>query len=252
MTETTLLKFSSGNRKLKALQKHLGVKVYGFDLPAGWTCPAADICKSQADKITGKITDGKNCQFRCYAASCEARSTNARKAHWNNFDLLKSLSTDDMVKLITTSLPENAGVIRIHASGDFFTKQYFNAWVRVAESHPEIKFFGYTKVIQYVNSPKPENFKLVYSFGGKLDSKLSDEPTCYVVTDQSQADKMGVPVSCSENDWDDFHMIMDGKTFAITIHGTQPAGSQDRFTGIDPLESTYGVNSVQKLSQCHR
>ena len=70
-----MLKFSTGNRKINDLAKDLGLskkEVVAFDLPAGYTCPAADICKSQANRENGKITDGENCQFRCYAASTES------------------------------------------------------------------------------------------------------------------------------------------------------------------------------------
>ena len=79
------LKFSYGNSKLRKLSVRESVKVAAFDLPAGWSCPAADICFSKADKTTGKITDGENCMFRCYAASTEALYSRTRELRWHNF-----------------------------------------------------------------------------------------------------------------------------------------------------------------------
>jgi len=218
--------WSKRNHKINSLAQHLGLKqsqVISFDLPAGWTCPGADICKSQTNRITGKITDGENCQFRCYAASIESYAANVRKAHWSNFDTIKTLSTDEIVKVINDSIPNDIKIIRIHSSGDFFNKAYFNAWVKIASLNPDITFFGYTKVIQYVNAVKPDNFKLVYSYGGKMDSKLTNEPTVYVIKDKAEAIGKRLDVVCQENDWDDFQAIMSGKTFAIVLHGTQPA-----------------------------
>ena len=95
------------------------------------------------------------------------------------------------------------------------------AWVRVAEMHPEITFFGYTKIVEYVNAVKPNNFRLVYSFGGALDQLITNEPTCRVVKSVAEADSLSV--ACQINPADDYDYIMAGVSFAIVIHGVQPA-----------------------------
>ena len=92
-----LLKFGFENAKLKG--------IWHFSLPSGWTCPAATVCLTKADRTTGKISDGKQQEYRCYAAMDEARYPSVRKARWHNFDLLKNLSKDEMVELICDSLP---------------------------------------------------------------------------------------------------------------------------------------------------
>lgn len=221
------LQFSKNNRKLNELAKELGYhnsQVVSFDLPAGHTCPMASECLSKSDKITGKITDGKSMKFRCYAASIEARYTNVRKAHWNNFEVIRKLSAVEIADLILSQLPKNVKVMRIHASGDFFNIAYFTAWGIVALARPDITFFGYTKLLKYVSAPKPSNFKLVYSYGGKQDLNLKTESACYVVSNQAQADKIGVKIACPESkSANDFEYILRGESFAILIHGTQPA-----------------------------
>ena len=60
-----LLKFGFEYAKLKG--------IWHFSLPSGWTCPAATVCMTKADKVTGKISDGKKQKYRCYAAMDEAR-----------------------------------------------------------------------------------------------------------------------------------------------------------------------------------
>jgi hypothetical protein len=221
------LTFSIGNTKILALAQALGLpsnQVTSFDLPAGHTCPAADICQSFSNRETGKITDGDNCKIRCYAASMEARYTATRRAHWRNFDALRKLkSSDAMARLILSSIPASAQIIRIHASGDFFSKRYFDAWVKVAQSLPHVKFFGYTKILPFVNAPKPDNFRLVYSFGGKMDSKVTCEPIAYIVKNVAEAIERGLHPACIDNPADDYQLIMSGRTFALCLHGTQPA-----------------------------
>lgn len=221
------LNFSKHNRKLNELAKSLNLKnkeVVAFDLPAGHTCPMADKCKATAHRTTGKITDGKGMQYRCYASSLESAFSSVRNAHWQNFDAIKGMSLDTMATLILNELPKDVKVVRIHSSGDFFSADYFGAWLQVAKNRPEIRFFGYTKVLDYVQADKPQNFKLVYSFGGKMDSWLTNEPTAYVVPNAGVAKAKSLQVACpDEAPANDFFHVMAGETFALLIHGTQPA-----------------------------
>ena len=85
---TNLLKFGDPNAKLKKLAKKLKLKLKTFSLPAGWTCPGAKDCLSKANRETGHIQDGPDTEWRCFAASGEARSPSLRKAVWHNFDLI--------------------------------------------------------------------------------------------------------------------------------------------------------------------
>lgn len=221
-----MLKFSTGNSKINKLAKYLGLsnkQVVCFDLPAGHTCPCASLCKSTADRVTGKITDGENCQFRCYAASNEAVFKSARALRWHNYDeLVACSSVDSIASLILASIPNAVKVVRIHSSGDFFSKKYFQAWVKVAIARPDVKFFGYTKVLPYVNFAKPDNFRLVYSFGGVLDNKVTSEPVAYVVNTVADAESKSLQVSCQTNPSDDYDFVMAGQSFALVLHGTQP------------------------------
>jgi hypothetical protein len=220
------LHFATHNSKINKLAHSLGLKnnqVVAFDLPAGYTCPAADKCQSFSNRETGKVTDGDNCKFRCYAVSTECAFPSARRCHWRNYDALRNLTQAQMVELILSELPKEVKIIRVHSSGDYFAKRYFLAWVKVAELRPDIKFFGYTKILNYVNADKPQNFHLVYSYGGKMDSKHSCEPTAYVVKNVAEAVERGLIASCVSDPSDDYNFIMSGQTFALCLHGTQPA-----------------------------
>src|SRR5215472_1177492 len=97
----TKLIFTKGNAKL-------GQEVWTFSLPAGHTCPGARECMARVDRETGKLTDGRHAQFRCFAASMEARMPTVRKSRWNNFDLLRGRSQQDMVKTLSESIPVSA------------------------------------------------------------------------------------------------------------------------------------------------
>lgn len=210
-----MLKFSRGNSKLKA-----GEVI--FDLPAGHSCPFADKCLSFADPTTGRITDGPNSEFRCYAASLEVVYKNARLARWHNFESLKGLSVTKMKDLIINSMM-GGYLYRLHSSGDFFSLNYFDAWVEVARLFPDKIFYAYTKALPFWIKRKntlPKNFRLVASWGGKFDNLITEHKlkSARVVFSQAEADKLGLEI-----DDNDEHAWKGKKSFALLIHGTQPA-----------------------------
>ena len=106
-----LLRFGFENAKLKG--------IWHFSLPSGYTCPGASGCLTYAIKETGKIKDGPNQNYRCYAAMDEARYPSVRRQRWHNFDLLNATKTiKTMVDLICESLPAAiktvGGIMRVH------------------------------------------------------------------------------------------------------------------------------------------
>lgn len=220
----SILKFATHNPKLAVLAENLGMKkteVVAFDIPAGWTCPKACICKAKADKITGKIT--RFGRVLCYAAKAERYLPNVRAMRWYNFDMLKSVSSK--ADLINESLPKKAKIVRIHSSGDFFNLSYFRAWLDVANYNQNIQFFGYTKDLNYVIHNKPDNISLVYSWGGLDDSRYREEghnsqtiPTCFV--EETAGQYPDEPLICGEHDksYEDYQNILDGNSFKIGIH----------------------------------
>ena len=212
--------FGKGNAKLSK-------EIYTFSLPAGYTCPAAHLCASYADRQSGKITDGENMAFRCFAASQESTFPNVRMARWHNFDLLAKVKNDAfaMASLILSSLDMSAKIVRIHVSGDFFNAQYFRAWCYVAMHRPKTKFYAYTKSVNIVADNIhmiPENLVLTLSEGGKHDELIKhlDIKSAKVVFSEDQAIALSLEI-----DHDDSHAIEGTNNFALLIHGVQPAKS---------------------------
>jgi len=155
-----MLKFSKANAKTQALANDAELaeylqgnrKIYSLDLLSGWSCPHAKDCLSKAivqDNGKRKIKDGKDTQFRCFSASQEVQYTNVYNSRKHNFDMLRKLSCGEMVDMINQSLPKNAGIVRIHVAGDFFSQQYMEAWYTVALLNPKILFYAYTKSLRY-------------------------------------------------------------------------------------------------------
>jgi len=228
------LKFGEPNAKLKKMLKKMGITLKTFTLPAGWSCPAAKDCLSKADRVTGKVSDGPDTEFRCFMASAEARSPSLRKLVWHNFELLKEALRLDAqagfenaphtAALINNSLPEKFDVMRVHVGGDYFTKAYLQAWIEVAKWNPSKIFYSYSKSLHFFKQfALPSNLVLTASRGGKYDEliDLHGWKEALVVYSEQEAIDKGLEI-----DHDDTHAAFGKENFALLIHGTQPKGSR--------------------------
>lgn len=223
--EDCVLFFGTTNKKLSYLN------VTSFSLPAGYTCPFADICLSKFPRY-GKKGDLKDYgQFRCYSASTEAAYRTVRERRWRNFDLLKGKSADEIEKLILKSIKEHERtkrgiqILRIHDSGDFFSQNYFDGWLQAAKSRPDIIFYAYTKAIPFWKARKeqiPPNLRLVASRGGKADDQIeADFREAVIVYNEEAAEEKKLLI-----DVDEFLAIFGEGDFALLLHGTQKAGTK--------------------------
>lgn len=231
------MKISPANSKLQKLydvpwaRKFLqGRKIYSFDLLAGWTCPFARECKSKVYRTKSglRLKDGSDCRFRCYMASIEVRTPNAYNLHRENTESLRKLKTIGMIASgIGSMIPDDAGIVRIHSSGDFFNQRYFNAWLQLAKSRPDVLFYAYTKALTFWYNKKdniPPNLVLTASYGGMLDRFIPQWGfrSATVVDRPYHARKIGLPIDYNE------HIAANparrNESFALLLHGPQPAG----------------------------
>jgi len=191
---------------------------YTFSLPAGFSCPGALDCLAYANRDTGKMTDGLDQKYRCYAASMECTYPTVRASRWANFDALRGLTSAAMAELIGLSIPKGADIVRVHVSGDFFSPEYFNAWVEVAKNFPRTLFYAYTKSLRHIHTDVPVNLNLTISKGGKFDNLIKnfDLLTANVVFSDDD------PEVADVIDHDDSHAMIGGSDFSLVLHGTQP------------------------------
>lgn len=112
-----------------------------FGLPAGkaFSCPSATAV----------------CEKVCYAGKLERLRPTVRTALMHNFDLLREATEDRMVNLLNAMIVEFEAksdrwgvdkMFRIHWDGDFFSPTYTSAWSKVIKSHPDTRFWVYTRV----------------------------------------------------------------------------------------------------------
>ena len=236
-----MLKYSKANAKTEALKQVPELapyldnkgKIYSLDLLSGYSCLFAKACLSKAK--TGKdgkrhIVDGPDNEFRCFSASQEAQYPNTYNARMHNMNLLRrQADLHLMAHLLKVSMPDNLGICRIHVAGDFFNRNYMEAWTLVARSNPDRLFYAYPKSLQYwldLRNDIPDNLVLTASYGGRDDHLIATEGlrSATVVFSEAEADRLG-----AEIDHDDSHAArpsLRNDSFALLLHGTQPAGTE--------------------------
>ncbi len=239
-----MFKYSQANAKTKLLYRYadsslkqwLGdqrKKVYSIDLLSGFSCPHAKQCLSRAIQLPNgkrKIKDGKHTEWRCFSASQEARLKDVYKKRDENLKVLRKAKTEDGIfEVLSSNLPLDAGVVRMHVSGDFFSLEYFKAFLRLARENPGVLFYAYTKCLDYWVENREEvesleNVVMTASRGGDLDHMIEEHGLreALVVLSADESAHVG------ELDHTDIHAADPARraeSFRLLIHGSQPAGT---------------------------
>ena len=181
------LRVSKGNRKLKACKE---TKFLIWNLPAQKTCPFRT----------------EHCSHDCYACKAEKAYPGCLPAREDNF--AQTFRTDFVFRMVQT-IEENAEVkswvnatrvvVRIHESGDFYSKAYAMKWLAIAEKvkadgFDNVIFMAYTKSLPFFEGETiPDNFKIRASIWDDTKPELvemSQKYNIYTAYDRETIDKM--------------------------------------------------------------
>ena len=235
--EDCVLTFQKGNMKLEWPY---------FNLPTGYTCPFATQCKTFPAKWKGTAKKGqferpasweknykmaKGAKFLCYAGRAQAQYPGANLQAFSNLNLLNRFDTpEEMADLIVRSLKyaklDNTDLLRVHEAGDFYSQEYFDAWMEVARRLPKTLFYAYTVSLPFWLARKnqiPRNFKLIASMDEDNEDLIHAENLRYrkIVGTEEEAAELGLRV-----DVDDMLAWGTDDNFALPLHGSQPKGSE--------------------------
>ena len=197
------------NSKMKASSR----LVYNWTIPAflsktGFkTCPQAGVC------ATG-----------CYARSGAYLWSNVSKVHEAKLELSHRPDfATIMIEAITKVYqPGKELYIRIHDAGDFYGIEYAIKWFKIMEffkMNPAIQFYAYTKQIEmFQGISKPENFTLIYSFGGKQDHLIKPTDRHSAVF-PNKADLLAAGYIDASKD--DMMALTDNHRVGLVYHGVK-------------------------------
>lgn len=143
------------NSKLRKTSKLLGVKVFNFGIPA---------YKSASGKLTCPFAD--ECIKFCYAQKGAYIWSNVKSAFEKRYELTRT--TEFVGKMSDELFKKRPDYVRIHDSGDYYSKVYLQKWIDIANLFPEIKFYSYTNSVAMLKEVTlPSNFDVIFSDSGK-------------------------------------------------------------------------------------
>ena len=171
------------NSKLKKTSQLNGLRVFNFGIPAQSTCLWADKCKAY-----------------CYASKGAYVWGNVKPAFERRLEVTKR---DDFPQIMMAEITRRkADVIRIHDSGDFYSREYLHKWIKVMESMPQVKFYAYSKSLPLFDGVKlPDNFTLIKSERGKRDDLIDAAHDRHARIFETEAELIAAGyANASEND----------------------------------------------------
>lgn len=143
----------SCNGKTKSYKTHKNA--FGLNYGAvesGGTCPGSTVGKGGCCNVP----DGHKRQT-CYVAKITQIYPSVGKILDDNTELLKNKSYEEMIVILKDSVEEfrkldkgRSPYLRLHWSGDFFSKTYALAWVKTIKDFPDVRFWAYTRTIDVV------------------------------------------------------------------------------------------------------
>jgi hypothetical protein len=70
-----------------------------------------------------------------------------------------------------------ADMIRVHDSGDYYSREYIEKWFAIARSLPDVRFYSYTKSVPLFidRDDIPSNYDIIFSEGGTRDNMIDTD-----------------------------------------------------------------------------
>jgi len=143
------------NSKLKKTSKELGLRVFNFGIPA---------YKSASGKLTCPMAD--SCVKFCYAKKGAYIWSNVKPAFEKRYQLSK---TDKFVEAMNAEIrKKKPDYVRVHDSGDYYSRAYLKKWIDIANSNPNVRFYSYTNMVDMMlKTSLPDNYDIIFSDSGK-------------------------------------------------------------------------------------
>lgn len=180
------------NSKIKKTSQKFNVRLFNFGIPA---------YKTQSGKLTCPMAD--TCVKFCYAKKGAYIWSNVQPAFEKRYQATKEVN---FVDVMTAEIKrKRATHVRVHDSGDYYSREYMNKWFKIAEINPSVKFYSYTNMVQLVNEAKvknsiPDNYDFIFSDSGKQRDQIKPTDRHTKIFKSLRELKAANYVDCSDYD----------------------------------------------------
>ena len=145
-----------------------------------WSLPAFGVRLNNGKTMNVCPTAGACASF-CYARNGTYNFSNVKAKHIKNLEFTLYEPETFVQEMITEcSKPKMKNkYVRIHDAGDFYSEEYLMNWLKIIRACPDVTFYAYTKEVslfkRVIEPDCPNNFKYLYSLGGKEDHLIDLE-----------------------------------------------------------------------------
>lgn len=168
-----------------------------------WGIPAF---KSQTGLIT--CPNASRCATGCYAQNGTYLFSNVKSKYESRLELAQAPQFEAVLGAEIALVKEKAlkrdkpCIIRIHDSGDFYSIEYTQKWLRLIQSNPYTLFYAYTKQVAMFKSfhSLPHNLRLIFSYGGKQDHLIDSEQDRHAQVFETLKDLQNAGYADASND----------------------------------------------------
>ena len=209
MSNKSILQRNS--KMTKTMKLHAGYRIFNVSMPAGITCPMAGAC--------AKV---------CYAKYGRMAMPRQMAGYRENLDMYNAGTFFPQLEQELTRQERLAAkmgqtiMVRVHDTGDFFSREYLEDWLTFMRAHPTVWFYAYTKSVSFVKDAEiseliPENFTYVFSYGGRQDLLIDRQRDRFSEIVPEDAD---LPAGYFDGSEDDFIAADPGcRMIALRVHG---------------------------------
>lgn len=199
------------------IAKMSGVKTYNWGIPAYSSTTGLKTCPNAAA-----------CAKGCYATMGAYKFSNVAKV----FERRLKLALSPKFTLIIDAEIKRRGVkrLRIHDSGDFFSREYTARWFTIIKANPQVEFYAYTKMVSlfkelYADGQVPTNLTIIYSYGGTEDKLIdrSNDRHSWVFSSLEALNAAGYAAA----NVDDAIALGSNPRIGLVYHGTKSLKNTD-------------------------
>ena len=114
-----------------------------------------------------------SCVKFCYAKKGAYIWSNVKPAFEKRYELSK---TNDFVEAMNAEIrKKKPDYVRVHDSGDYYSKAYLSKWISIANDNPNVRFYSYTNMIDMMlKTSLPSNYDIIFSDSGKQKNLINE------------------------------------------------------------------------------
>lgn len=149
----------------------------------------------------GKETCGRVCAG-CYAIKEQTRWPSVVVGRARRLEASKDASFPTRISAELAKRKQRPKYFRVHSSGDFYSQEYVNNWITIAQQNPDIIFYAYTKrkkKFDFTALQALPNFVLINSLQYKRLNygKLADAPANAYICPDTKGSTTSCGVQCT-------------------------------------------------------